>query len=325
MSRHTHALVASAWFTNKRIRQKAEAMKARVVVSDKHENAPSGWHVVRKDEGAMMHYKFMVLGNGKEWKEAIFGSYNFTENANRNDEYIKVSTDKGDIEHLVESFEALFPTRSVLAVKDLWPEFGERPGPVTILPNNVWSHGGERSSCISQIRQNMGNCTRCGLCDSRTNIVFGEGNPKARLMFVGEAPGQNEDLQCRPFVGKARDLLDKMILEIGLDREDVYISHIIKCRTPDNRKPTFGEVKKCAPFITQQIDTICPDVIVTFGKLAANTILKRDGSITQICGKWQSIRCGTDLQHLAVVMPLQEMIDGTWSAISLGISQRLYL
>jgi hypothetical protein len=113
MSHHTHVLIASAWFTNRRIREKAESMNARIAVSDKHENAPSHWHTVRKDEGAMMHYKFMVLGDASGWHEVIYGSYNFTENANRNDEFVKVSTDKGDIEEMVRAFEELYPAPKV--------------------------------------------------------------------------------------------------------------------------------------------------------------------------------------------------------------------
>ena len=120
MGHHTHVLIASSWFTNRRILEKADKMQSRIIVSHKHENAPAHWHVVRRPDGSMMHYKFMVLGDENEWKEVIYGSYNFTENANRNDEVIKVSTDKDDITHMVESFEALWPSKPLVSKINPW-------------------------------------------------------------------------------------------------------------------------------------------------------------------------------------------------------------
>src|SRR5215813_3853724 len=127
---------------------------------------------------------------------------------------------------------------------------------------------------LEDIRRDLGECQRCKLWSTRANIVFGEGNPKAELMFVGEAPGADEDATGRPFVGRAGQLLTKMIEAIGLKREDVYIANVVKSRPPGNRNPEPDEVAMCEPFLFKQIDIIKPKVIVALGKFGAQTLLR---------------------------------------------------
>jgi DNA polymerase len=136
------------------------------------------------------------------------------------------------------------------------------------------------------IRQDLGECTRCKLHGlGRRQIVFGVGNPAADLMFVGEAPGADEDVQGEPFVGRAGQLLTKIIEAIGMRREDVYIANVIKCRPPGNRNPEPDEVERCEPFLFRQIDTIKPKVIVALGKFAAQSLLRTTDPITRIRGR----------------------------------------
>jgi uracil-DNA glycosylase family 4 len=145
---------------------------------------------------------------------------------------------------------------------------------------------------LAEIREEMGNCQRCKLGRSRTNLVFGEGSPQARLMFVGEGPGAEEDLQGRPFVGQAGQLLNNLLDKLGLRREEVYIANILKSRPPGNRDPEPDEVAACLPFLIKQIESLKPLVIVTLGKIATNSLLqlKADTPITKLRGNWQKFR-----------------------------------
>lgn len=131
---------------------------------------------------------------------------------------------------------------------------------------------------LEEIRNELGECTRCKLHEGRTNIVFGEGNPNAKLVFVGEGPGRDEDIQGRPFVGRAGKLLTKIIAAMGLTREEVYICNVVKCRPPDNRNPEADEVAACEPFLLKQIRTINPEVIVCLGSVATSLLLKLKNS-----------------------------------------------
>ncbi|MFH1665363.1 MAG: uracil-DNA glycosylase [Candidatus Omnitrophota bacterium] len=133
-------------------------------------------------------------------------------------------------------------------------------------------------------------CLRCPLAETRTNVVFGEGNIKADLMFIGEAPGRDEDEQGRPFVGRAGQLLTKIIESIGLKREDVYIANILKCRPPDNRNPLPGEIAACSPQLIRQIELIKPKVICALGKFSAQTLLASETSISSLRGKFHDYR-----------------------------------
>jgi uracil-DNA glycosylase family 4 len=139
---------------------------------------------------------------------------------------------------------------------------------------------------LASIREDIGDCTRCKLCSlGRKQIVFGVGNPHADLMFVGEAPGRDEDIQGIPFVGRAGQKLTQIIEAIGLTREDVYIANVIKCRPPENRNPEPDEVEKCEPFLFRQIDLIKPRVIVALGTFAARSLLKTDAPISRLRGR----------------------------------------
>lgn len=139
---------------------------------------------------------------------------------------------------------------------------------------------------LDEIREELGNCTRCKLHEGRTNIVFGEGNPKAKLVFVGEGPGQDEDKQGRPFVGRAGQLLTKIIGAMGLERSDVYIANVVKSRPPGNRVPEPDEIAACSPFLFKQLKAIDPDVIVCLGNTAAQTVLKTKEKLGNLRGKF---------------------------------------
>ena len=140
---------------------------------------------------------------------------------------------------------------------------------------------------LDEVRRALGDCKRCKLCSGRKNIVFGVGNPKARLVFVGEGPGADEDTQGIPFVGAAGQLLTKMIQAMGLSRDDVYICNVVKCRPPGNRNPEPDEITACQPFLEGQLKAIGPEVIVTLGKFAAQTLLRTDTPITRLRGQWR--------------------------------------
>ena len=141
-------------------------------------------------------------------------------------------------------------------------------------------------STLAAIREDIGECIRCKLCGlGRKQIVFGVGNPNADLMFVGEAPGRDEDIQGIPFVGRAGQKLTQIIEAIGLTRDDVYIANVIKCRPPENRNPEPDEVESCEPFLFRQIDTIKPKVIVALGKFAAQSLLKTTDPISRLRGR----------------------------------------
>lgn len=142
------------------------------------------------------------------------------------------------------------------------------------------------ADALVAIRQDLGECTRCKLHTlGRQQIVFGVGNPNADLMFVGEAPGADEDIQGEPFVGRAGQLLTKIIESIGLRREDVYIANLIKCRPPGNRNPEPDEMAQCEPFLFRQIDSIKPKVVVALGKFAAQALLRTTEPITRLRGR----------------------------------------
>jgi DNA polymerase len=142
---------------------------------------------------------------------------------------------------------------------------------------------------LEDLRAFIGECKRCKLCHDRTNLVFGEGSPKARLVFVGEGPGREEDLAGRPFVGEAGRLLTKIIENgMGLKREDVYICNVVKCRPPGNRDPEEDEVEACLPFLKQQLQIISPEVICVLGRVSAQSLLGQGFTITKERGKWFS-------------------------------------
>jgi DNA polymerase len=138
---------------------------------------------------------------------------------------------------------------------------------------------------LAEVRKELGDCKRCELHRTRRTVVFGEGNEKAALMFIGEGPGYDEDVQGRPFVGKAGQLLTKIIESIRLPREEVYIANIIKCRPPQNRNPEPDEIQCCNPFLMKQIRVIRPRIICALGTFSAQTLLKTDTKISALRGK----------------------------------------
>ena len=138
---------------------------------------------------------------------------------------------------------------------------------------------------LEDVRKELGDCKRCKLHCGRKTIVFGEGNEKATLMLIGEGPGYDEDVQGRPFVGKAGQLLTKILQSINLPREEVYIANIIKCRPPQNRNPEPDEIESCHPFLMKQIGVIQPKIICALGTFSAQTLLKTDTKITALRGK----------------------------------------
>jgi uracil-DNA glycosylase len=147
------------------------------------------------------------------------------------------------------------------------------------------------AGALLAIREDLGDCTRCVLHKlGRKQIVFGVGNPRAELMFIGEAPGADEDLQGEPFVGRAGQLLNNMIKAMGLGRQDVYIANIIKCRPPGNRTPEREECETCSPFLMRQVAAIKPKVIVALGAVAAKTLLALNASMAELRGRWYEFR-----------------------------------
>ena len=138
---------------------------------------------------------------------------------------------------------------------------------------------------LQQFYEEIKDCRQCGLCQSRTHVVFGEGNPNAEIMFVGEAPGEKEDLQNRPFVGMAGKLLTDLLAGIGLNREDVYIANVVKCRPPENRNPAPDEIEACKPYLWKQVEMIKPRVVCTLGNFAAQALLDKKEAITKVRGQ----------------------------------------
>jgi len=143
---------------------------------------------------------------------------------------------------------------------------------------------------FSSLKEEVMACEMCGLAKTRKNVVFGSGDIKARLMFIGEAPGYDEDVQGLPFVGRAGMLLTKIIEAMGTKRENVYICNILKCRPPQNRNPLPEEIASCVSHLTRQIDYIKPQVICGLGKFAAQTLLKTEAPITKLRGNWHEYR-----------------------------------
>ena len=174
------------------------------------------------------------------------------------------------------------------------------------------------------IREDLGDCTRCRLSkQGRKQIVFGVGNPKAELMFIGEAPGADEDQQGEPFVGRAGQLLNNMIKAMGLRREDVYIANIIKCRPPGNRTPERDECETCSPFLMRQMAAIKPKAIVALGAVAAKTLLAINAPMSEFRGRWFDFR-GTKLAvtyHPAFLLRDPRQKKETWKDLQMVMKE----
>ena len=137
-----------------------------------------------------------------------------------------------------------------------------------------------------ELIEQIGGCEKCRLCQTRTNVVPGEGNPEANLMFIGEGPGRDEDMQGRPFVGASGQLLDRMIHAIGMERTEVYIANVVKCRPPQNRNPEPDEAQACLPYLRQQFVLVNPKVIVLLGRVACRFVLGDESPISRLRGHW---------------------------------------
>jgi uracil-DNA glycosylase len=165
------------------------------------------------------------------------------------------------------------------------PSAMKAPQPNPELNEEERDPGAARGAAgLALVREELGDCQRCKLCPTRTNIVFGVGNPDAELVFVGEAPGADEDAQGEPFVGRAGQLLTKMIEAMGYARGDVYICNVLKCRPPGNRNPEPDEVASCEPFLKKQLGAIRPRMIVALGKFAVQCLLRDDAPISRLRG-----------------------------------------
>ena len=170
------------------------------------------------------------------------------------------------------------------------PKAAPLPLPAAPAPSLFDATDKIKDDTLLRIREDLGECTRCKLHKHRHTIVFGDGNPKAELVFVGEGPGADEDAQGLPFVGRAGKLLTQMIEAMGLQRKDVYICNVVKCRPPENRTPEEDEVSTCSPFLLRQLDVIAPKVIVCLGAVAAKTLLKTNRGISHFRGQWLDFR-----------------------------------
>jgi DNA polymerase len=153
--------------------------------------------------------------------------------------------------------------------------------------SRLTSHGSGKAELLQKLREEIGDCQRCKLGKTRTNLVFGVGNPNARIVFVGEGPGRDEDIKGEPFVGRAGQLLTDIITKgMKMGREDVYICNVVKCRPPENRNPAPDEIAACEPFLMRQLEIIRPEMIVALGTFAAQTLLKTDLPISQLRGRF---------------------------------------
>ena len=172
------------------------------------------------------------------------------------------------------------PTAAKMAVPAALPPIVAPPAGPSLFDEKI------ADDTLLKIREDLGDCTRCKLHKGRNKLVFGDGNPKAQLVFVGEGPGADEDMQGLPFVGRAGKLLTQMIEAMGLKRDDVYICNVVKCRPPQNRAPEPDEVETCSPYLLRQIDVIHPKVIVCLGAVAAKTLLNTTRGISNFRGEW---------------------------------------
>lgn len=176
--------------------------------------------------------------------------------------------------------------RDIRSALEFYEALGYERLPILMQADRSRPVSDTKETAMKLLREEIGDCQRCKLASKRTHIVFGEGNPDARLMFIGEAPGREEDIQARPFVGDAGVLLTRLIEKMGLKREDVYIANVVKCRPPMNRDPEKDEIEQCRRFLESQIDIIMPEIIMSLGRIAAFTLIENEKlKITAIRGR----------------------------------------
>ncbi|MGD9486909.1 MAG: uracil-DNA glycosylase [Calditrichaceae bacterium] len=167
----------------------------------------------------------------------------------------------------------------------------------------------QKSPELEKFYLEIKDCSKCPLGETRKNFVFGTGNPKARIMFVGEAPGREEDEKGIPFVGKAGKLLDKMLDTIGLKRDDIYIANILKCRPPNNRDPHPDEVALCEPYLKRQLEMISPEILVALGRISAQVLLKRNDSLSKLR---QDVQIYEDIPFVVTYHPAALLRNPQW-------------
>lgn len=213
--------------------------------------------------------------------------------------------------------------QAIVSLKSYLQSVQETGGPEPFAPSSprvaAAKPARKKKESLEDIRLDIGDCRRCPLCKERKTIVFGEGNPKAALMFIGEGPGADEDAQGRPFVGRAGRLLDKMIAAMKLRREDVYIANIVKCRPPGNRAPKPLEADTCIQFLDRQIRAIKPKFICALGTIAAQNLLKTDKPISVMRGKFHD-RDGAKLMptyHPAYLLRNPEAKKMVWEDLQM--------
>jgi DNA polymerase len=178
--------------------------------------------------------------------------------------------------HRDEGYQTLLQSHARHASQEASAELSPKPSGQCPVPKS-----------LEEVRAQMGDCRLCKLCKHRTQIVFGVGNPRAELVFVGEGPGADEDAQGIPFVGRAGQLLTKMVEAMHFSRDEVYICNVVKCRPPDNRNPEPDEIEACQPFLKAQLAAIGPKVLVALGKFAVQTLLSESTPITKLRGRWR--------------------------------------
>lgn len=192
--------------------------------------------------------------------------------------------------------------------------------PVAVAPR---ADAGSAQAELDALREQIGDCTRCKLHEGRDKIVFGVGSPTAELMFIGEGPGAEEDRQGIPFVGRAGDLLTKMIQAMGKQRDDVFIANIVKCRPPGNRDPETDEVATCIDFLYSQIEIIKPSVIVCLGRIAVQNLLQTKTPVSKLRGQWQTL-AGIPVMptyHPAYLLRSPSAKKPTWDDLQLAMAK----
>jgi DNA polymerase len=208
-----------------------------------------------------------------------------------------------DLPEILESLKTHFEYRKTCGIN-----YFQKPEEQKIILSE------DNQPLLDRVVEEIGDCKRCKLHPTRKNIVFGSGNPGARLMLVGEAPGAEEDEQGMPFVGKAGQLLTKIIEAIDLKRSDVYIANILKCRPPSNRNPEEDEIKTCIPFLEKQIKIIAPKIVCTLGNIATRAMLDTDMGITKLRGRFHE-RSGLKIMptyHPSYLLRDQSKKRETW-------------
>ena len=212
---------------------------------------------------------------------------------------MSTGSDRQELATLVMSFRRHIQRQERVGIRFLSRDEAPQANSITVTNENLLSgtegdlfsdsSETDTTKTLEELRATIGDCRRCKLWSGRTHLVFGVGNPKARLMFIGEGPGRDEDLQGEPFVGRAGQLLTDIITKgMGLKREDVYIANVVKCRPPENRNPEPDEVASCEPFLKKQIDLVRPEIIIALGKFAVQTLLQSKVPITKLRGNWHS-------------------------------------